>query len=112
MHIKISIKSENADAILGEGMECINRAAGDAPQWEKNELYHYYETECKVTENDIVPVFNGLIAKYPALDLYAVYTEDIREDDRSAQWWRTTTVTTEHHPEGSKLSFESSTYWF
>lgn len=112
MNIQIRMKKENADTILAEAMECINRAAGGKPQWKKDNIYHCYETECDAAKKDIVPVFNELIAKYPALDIFALCSEDIREDDSSAQWWRTTKIMTKHHPDGTaELSTTSDTYW-
>lgn len=111
MTIHIGINAENADAILEEGMNCINRVSSDRPQWKKDN-YGYYKTECDVSENEILPVFKELIEKYSNLSIYATYSQEIREDDCSAQWWRSTTIKTEHHPEGTTLSIDSSTYWF
>lgn len=113
MNIQISIRVEDADAILEEGMKCIDRAARDKPHWKKDKIYGCYETECDVSENDIIPVFQELIEKYPELDIYALDSQDIREDDSSAQWWSTTKIKTERHPgEKTTLSVESGTYWF
>ena len=113
MNIQISMKAENAEAILEEGMERIDQAAADRLQWKKRKGYGYYETECDVSEERILPVFKELIEKYPKLDIYAVYAEDIRDDDRSAQWWRVTKIKTEHHSDGTTtLSTDSETHWF
>lgn len=111
MNIKISIKAKN-DAVVQEAMTCINQAADDEPQWERDN-YGYYETVCDAAENDILRVFNELIAKYPELNIFASYSQDIREDDSSAQWWRSTTIKTKHHPDGTAtLDIDSGTYWF
>lgn len=112
MNIQISIKAEKKDAILEEAMESISQAAKEKPQWEKDKIYDCYKTECDVSEKDIMPVFNELIKKYPNLDIFAVYSQNIREDDTSAQWWSTTKIKTEHNPEGTTLSIDSGTYWF
>lgn len=113
MNIRISIKSEHNESILEAAMSCISRVAKGEPEWEKYKSYGGYEAECDVSEDEILPVFNELITKYPELDIFATYSEDIREDDSSAQWWRTTRIETEHHPDGtSTLDISSSTYWF
>lgn len=113
MIIRITIGTQNDPAILEKGMAYINRAALGEPQWKEHCNCNYYETECDIPEKDILPVFNGLIAEYPPLDLYASYTYDIREDDHSAQWWERKTLKTERRPDGSTvLSTGSSIHWF
>lgn len=113
MNIRITVKAEQNEAILEEAMTRIEQAASDKPEWDKYGITRGYVTECEVPESDILPVFNELIAKYPELDVSATYSEDIREDDMSAQWWRTTEIKTMHCPDGtSKLDISSSTYWF
>ena len=117
MNIRISIRAkkavEKANEILEEGMKCISQAAKEKPQWKKHKIYDSYETECDVSEDDIIPVFEELIAKYPELDIYAIYSYEIREDDSSAQWWKTTNIKTKHHSDGTAtLDIETGTYWF
>jgi len=112
MNIQISSCAKNADVILKEGMERISEAAKDKPQWKKDQNFHRYNAECDVSENDMIPVFRELIAKYPELDIFASCSHSVREDDRSAQWWSTTTIKTERHRgEAKTLSIDTSTYW-
>ncbi len=113
MNVQISISAQVADSILEAAMERINLAAQNKPDWEKHKIYHYYKAECHIPEEDIVPVLNELIVKYPELDISALYSYDVREGDTSAQWWGTTKITTKHHPDGTAaLEIDSSTNWF
>ncbi|MCM1149879.1 MAG: hypothetical protein NC319_07345 [Butyricicoccus sp.] len=112
MKISIKIQDENKDAILAEAMGSISRAASGEAQWEKDRTYGYHEAECDVSVKDILPVFRALTAKYPKLDIFALDCEEIRDEDRGAQWWRTTKITTEHRPDGTtELNIDSGTYW-
>lgn len=113
MTIQISIKARDEHSILEKGMEYINQSVKDTLQWNKDKIYNYYQTECDIPEENILPLFNELIKKYPSLDIFALYSYSIREEDRSAQWWVTTTIKTEHHPDGTTtLSTDSNTNWF
>ncbi len=112
--MKISIKSrdENKDAVLAEAMEAVARASSGETRWERDRTYGYHEAECDVSEKDIMPVLRALVEKNPELDIFAVDSEEIREDDSSAQWWRTTTIKTARRPDGTtELVRDSSTYW-
>lgn len=112
MQISIKVRDENKDGILAEAMEAITRAASGEVQWEKDRRYGCHEAECNVSVKGILPVFRELTAKYPKLDIFAMDCEGIREDDSSAQWWRTTKITTEHRPDGTtELKIDSGTYW-
>ena len=64
-----------------------------------------------VSENEIVRVFEDLVKKYPRLDVKASCSCDIREDDRSAQWWRVTEIYSEEEDGQKKIVSSSSTYW-
>lgn len=113
MKIQLSTHAKQETAILEKGMEAINRVSKTALQWNRHSLYDYYETECDISEEEILPVFEELLKHYPALHIYATYSYDIREEDHSAQWWRTVEIQTEHHPDGTAtLQFDSSTHWF
>ena len=112
MEISIKIQDENKDAILAEVMEAISRAVSGETQWELDKRYGYHKAECAVSVNTILPVFRALIEKYPKLTIFAMDAEEIREDDSSAQWWRTTKITTEHRRDGTtELKIDSGTYW-
>ncbi len=113
MTIQISIKNENAEAVLEEAMRRISRAAQNDPQWESHETRGCYKAECGASENDMIPVLKELTAEYPELDISAYSSREIREEDDSAQWWRTTRIRTVHHPDGTaELDVDSNTYWF
>lgn len=113
IHISISMRGKNTDTVLKVAMERINQAVEDQSQWKRHKNYDCFQIECDMSEEEIIPIFNKLIAEYPMLDIYAGYSYPIREDDRSAQWWRTIKIETEHHPDGTAaLCMDSSTNWF
>lgn len=112
MNISIKIQDENKDAILAEAMEAISRAASGETQWERDRIYGSQEAECDISEAAALEVFRALIEKYPKLSIFAVDSEEIREDDSSAQWWRTTKISTRRRPDGTtELTVDSGTYW-
>lgn len=113
MNIQLCINTQNTDNVLEEGMERISQISQDKLQWKKHKIYNCYETECNIPAEDIIPIFDELITKYTSLDISASYSCDIREDDHSAQWWSTTVIRTEHHPDGTAtLITNSTTNWF
>lgn len=69
------------------------------------------ETSTSVSENEIIRVFEDLVEKYPRLDVKASCSCEIREDDRSAQWWRVTEIYSEEDDGQKKIVSSSSTYW-
>lgn len=112
MKISIKIQDENKDAILAEAKEAIGRAASGETRWEEDGRYGYQEAECAVPVKDILPVLRALVDKYPKLSVFAMDSEEIREDDSSAQWWRSTTIKTVRRPDGTtELDIDSGTYW-
>ena len=112
MEINIKIQDENTDEILAEAMEAVSRASSGETQWELDKRYGYHKAECAVSVKGILPVFRALTEKYPKLNIFAMDSEEIRDDDRSAQWWRTTKITTERRPDGTtELKTDSATYW-
>ncbi|HCT90655.1 MAG TPA: hypothetical protein DF613_04615 [Lachnospiraceae bacterium] len=113
MTIRIRIRTQKEGTVPEKAMAHINRAAAGCPQWEKPAAGNCCETECDIPEKEILPILGELTEKYPLLDLWASYSHEIREDDRSAQWWETKTIKTERHPDGSaSLVTDSSIHWF
>lgn len=112
MKISIKIKDGDQAAVLAGAMEAIARAASGETRWEEDRRYGCHEAECNVSVNTVLPVLRALVEKYPKLDIFAMDCDEIREDDASAQWWRTTKITTVHRPDGtSELKIDSGTYW-
>lgn len=112
MKISLKLQDGNRDAVLAEAMEAISRAASGETRWEEDRRYGRHEAECAVSAEEILPVLRALVEKYPKLDIFALDSEEIREDDRSAQWWRTTKISTARRPDGTaELNVESGTYW-
>lgn len=113
MIIEISLRTKNPGTVLQAGMDFISQSVGDNLEWKEQKPYGDYNVECDIPEEDIMPMLNKLVEKYPDLHIYARYSYDIREDDSSAQWWATTTIRTEHQKDGTTtLVRDSSTNWF
>lgn len=68
-------------------------------------------TSLQTEESEIIRVFEELVKKYPELDIDAFYSYEIREDDRSAQWWTTVRIRTEKEDGETKIVCSASTYW-
>ena len=69
------------------------------------------KTSLQADEKEITEAFEKLVERYPELDVEASYSYDIREDDRSAQWWGTTRIYSERENGETKIVSGSSTYW-
>ena len=68
-------------------------------------------TSLSVDEKEIADIFEELVKKHPQLYVEASYSYDVREDDRSAQWWGTTRIYSEKENGETKIVSSSSTYW-
>lgn len=62
-------------------------------------------------EKEIMEAFAELVKKYKRLHVEALDTCDIREDDRSAQWWRTVRIYSKEENGETKIVSSASTYW-
>ncbi len=62
-------------------------------------------------EQEITRAFEELVKKYPGLQVEASYSYDVRENDRSAQWWGMTKIYSEKENGETKIVSSSSTYW-
>lgn len=69
------------------------------------------EAVLSASEEEITRIFEALVEKYPELRVSASYSYDVREDDRSAQWWGTTRIYSERENGETKIVSSSSTYW-
>lgn len=68
-------------------------------------------TSFNISEKEIIKVFEELIKNYPNLNVEASYSYDVRENDRSAQWWGTTKIYSQKEDGEIKIVSSSSTYW-
>lgn len=68
-------------------------------------------TSLHIGEEEITKVFEALVKKYPELHVEASYSYDVREDDRSAQWWGTTRIYSQREGGETRIVSSSSTYW-
>lgn len=64
-----------------------------------------------VSDEEIIRIFEALVKKYPQLKVEASYSYDVREDDRSAQWWGTTKIYSKKEEGETRIVSSSSTYW-
>lgn len=63
------------------------------------------------SEKEITGIFEELVKKYPGLEVEASFSYDVREEDRSAQWWGTTRIYSKEENGETKIISSSSTYW-
>ncbi len=68
-------------------------------------------TSLQTGEEEITGIFEELVKMYPELSVEASYSYDVREDDRSAQWWGVTRIYSERENGETKIVSSSSTYW-
>lgn len=68
-------------------------------------------TSLSAGEREITRVFEALVKQYPGLDVEASCSYEVREDDRSAQWWGITKIYSEEEGGEIKIVSSSSTYW-
>lgn len=65
----------------------------------------------QVGEKEIVGIFEELVRRYPLLDVKASFSQEVREDDRSAQWWETVKISSKEENGEKKIVRSSSVYW-
>lgn len=68
-------------------------------------------TSLSTDEETITAVFRELIGRYQDLEVEARYSFDIREDDRSAQWWETVRIYSEEEDGETRIFRSSDVYW-
>ena len=113
MEVQISLSTKDKIENLEKGIEYLSSHSKNDPKWEKDQIYGSFKADCFFLEEKILDILKGLIEQYPQLNLFASYSFDIREEDDSAQWWRTVTIKTNHHSDGTTtLDVDSSTNWF
>lgn len=110
MDILISAHGENASMILE------NAETYFAQKFPDKEFTWKHSGPTRTTsfdtgEKEITEAFEELVKKYPGLDVSAYYSYDVREDDRSAQWWGSTKIYSEKENGETKIVSSSSTYW-
>lgn len=110
MDILISAYGENASLVLENVKTYFSQEFSDKEfTWKRSGPI--LTTSLDTGENEITKVFEELVGKYPELDVSASYSYDVREDDRSAQWWGTTRIYSEKQDGETKIVSSSSTYW-
>lgn len=69
------------------------------------------KTSLQAGEKEVTEVFEKLVERFPELELEASFSYDVREDDRSAQWWGITRIYSQRENGETKIVSSSSTYW-
>lgn len=64
-----------------------------------------------IGEKEITRIFEELVKRYPKLNVEASCSYEVREDDRSAQWWGTTKIYSQRENGEIRIVSSSSTYW-
>lgn len=72
---------------------------------------HIMKSVISANDEVIVELFNKIIEIYPDVDLNGSYSMDIREDDGSANWWSSTSISTERRNGKPSIFVSSETYW-
>lgn len=70
-----------------------------------------FSTSKQLDEKEITRVFEELVNAYPKLKVEASCSYNVREDDRSAQWWNTVRIYSEKRNGETKILCSTSTYW-
>ncbi len=65
----------------------------------------------QVSEREIIGILGELMKRYPMLDVKASYSQEVREDDRSAQWWETVKIDSKEENGEKIIVRSSSVYW-
>ena len=110
MNIIVYTHEENASSVLNNVKDYFSQEFPEEEiKWETT--HTMLRTSLPISETEITRVFEELVKKYPQLDVEASYSYDIREDDRSAQWWGTTNIYSEWEDGEVQIVSRSSTYW-
>lgn len=110
MDIMICTHDKDASSVL-EGVKVYFSQAFPAEQFVWEESGTILTGSLSVSEKEITGVFEELVKRYPRLKVEASYSYDVREDDRSAQWWGTKRIYSEQEDGETKIVSSSSTYW-
>ncbi len=110
MDILICAHDKDASAIYEDVKAYFSREFPDAAlSWKRSGSL--LTTSMDISEAEITRAFEALVKSYPRLDVKAFCSYDVREDDRSAQWWGTTEIHSTTEDGETKIVSSSSTYW-
>ncbi len=111
MHILISTQEADRNLIFEGVKACFSQEfPAEMLTWEHSGPT-ISTSASQIEEKDITRVFEALVKKYPGLKVEASFSYDVREDDRSAQWWGVTKIYSEQENGETKIVSSSSTYW-
>ncbi len=110
MDILIICHEKDASSILEDAKTCFAREFPDREtEWKTANTS--ISTSLPITEEEVTGVFQDLVNRYPRLCVTASCSREIREDDRSAQWWVTTRIYSETENGETRIVSSSNTYW-
>ncbi len=110
MDILICTHDKDASRIFEDVKAYFSREFPDAElSW--NRSGPVLKASLDTSAEEITRAFEALVKSYPQLDVEASYSYDVREDDRSAQWWGTTRIYSERENGETRIVSNSSTYW-
>lgn len=110
MDILIYTHDKDASLVL-EGVKAYFAQEFPDKKFEWKCSYARLAVAAYLSEKEITKVFRKLVKKYPMLNVEAFYSYDVREGDRSAQWWGTTRIYSTKENGETKIISSSSTYW-
>lgn len=114
MNITIISREENNEEIINDITRKINQTAARELDWKIEHIGKaiFLSTCCYKNETQIESLFDEILKLYPKIDINASYSYSIREDDGSADWWETVSISTVENSDGTRyLDKSCSTYW-
>lgn len=114
MDITITCRDDNREKIIADVTYRINLTADCMLDWKIERFGEAIsaKADCNSHIGMVENSFDKLLELYPMIDISASYTLTVREDDSSAQWWESISISTEINNDGVKyLKKNQSTYW-
>lgn len=114
MDIKLICSGEDAKKHLEEIVSKVVKAYGENLEWTYKKYNDSYEADTTIDMSfeAIKPFFEKLINKYKTLSFYGTDIKDVRDEDKSANWYTVEKVKTITSKTGIKtLESRIGTYW-
>ena len=114
MDITITCRDNDREKIIADVTYRINLTADCMLDWKIERFGEAIsaKADCNSHIAMVEDSLDKLLELYPVLDISASYTLTVREDDSSAQWWESVSISTEKKSDGTGyLKKSSGTYW-
>lgn len=115
MDILIRCCDNNKEEVIKDVIYRINLSADKALDWNVERVGEaiYCKSDCNSQIGMVIKSFDKLLELYPALDINASYSYQVREEDGSAYWFETETIETVHNADGTAyIKRNTSTNWY